>query len=160
MTLRYYLLLSLCITPTILPTPSITTDEQAYVYCEHNHTTFIAIVWPITHQKYDLFIEKTMNELGTIQYKKEVFLTPKQATSLLKMAHPFIDDMKKHVAWYFPSSKTFANPARIFVVTFKNRATAVACKSIIRHFIKLSYRPIHICDVHKETMELAKFFFG
>jgi hypothetical protein len=133
-------------------------DGDAYAYCAQHKSSFVAIVWPLVQGR-DRDIEYLINAYrGAIKYKKQVVLNPEQAYYLLKTAHPHIPDMRAHVAWYFPTG-TFAKPARVYVVTFKNKATAVACKYAIRKMIGLEYRSIHVNDTHKETMELADFFF-
>lgn len=133
-------------------------DQEAYDYCKEHPQSFIAIVWPIAQGKDDE-IQKIFGNYGKIIYRKKTFLNYKSARTLLKSAHPFINDMDKHVDWYFPAG-TFEKPARIFVLEFKNTETAVSCKLAIRHMFKnLQYRSIHINDTHNETIDLARFFF-
>lgn len=133
------------------------TDAQAYDYCKKHPHAFIAVVWPLVQGK-DAELHAIFKKHGKLVYRKEFFFTYKTARRTLKKAHPLIADLDDHVDWYFPAG-TFQQPARIFVVEFKDAATAIACKMEIRHLFKLQYRPIHINDYHYETVEFAKLFF-
>ncbi|MDR3550094.1 MAG: hypothetical protein P4L31_01660 [Candidatus Babeliales bacterium] len=137
----------------------IETDHQAFDYCITHEKSFIAIVWPIAQGK-DEQIRQTFEKYGAIKYQKSLYFTPDQAYSLLDRAHynAGIADMRKHVLWYFPPG-TFEQPARIFVLKFKNVKTATECKYAIRRIFDLQYRAVHINDTHDETVELAQLFF-
>lgn len=146
--------------PIILIGQAINNDHDAYLFCNNARNSFIAIVWPIAYGN-DNQIEQLLNKFGTIHYRKKMLLSPRQAVALLTMAHQHIvTNMKKHVKWYFPSSDTYLQKARIYVVTFRNALTAKTCKHAIRNLFNLQYRSIHINDTHKETKQLADFFFG
>ena len=134
-------------------------DAQAFYYCMTHHNSFVAIVWPIAQGK-DYQIKRTLNKYGKIKYQKNIYFTPEQAYSLLTRAHynAKIADMEEHLRWYFPPG-TFEQPARIFIVKFKNVKIATECKYAIRRLFNLQYRAIHINDTHDETIELAELFF-
>ncbi|MBY0109927.1 MAG: hypothetical protein K2X90_02335 [Candidatus Babeliaceae bacterium] len=135
-------------------------DQEAFAHCVNNQNTFIAIIWPIAQGK-ETVIQNIMNRYGKILYKKEMYFTPKKALYVLKKAHANanISNMKEHLNWYFPKG-TYAQPARIFVLEFKDMAHNLACKYAIRKLYPyLQYRSIHINDYHYEAIELAKLFF-
>jgi len=134
-----------------------TTDREAYDYCKQHKHAFIAIVWPIAQGNGEE-IREIFKHYGKIIYKKQFFFDHKFAYKILKKAHPLVHDMDEHVDWYFPVG-TYEKPARIFVLEFKNAETAIACKMAVRQIFKMQYRPIHVNDVHYETVELAEFFF-
>lgn len=135
----------------------INSDHAAYTYCLTHSNSYIVIVWPIAHNK-DEEIVTILQHYGTLKYRKNFYLTYNQALYLLAKAHPYIHNIHEHVSWYFPP-EAFEKPARIFVFKCGDHLTTMTCKYAIRHLFDLQYRSIHINDTHKETIELAKFFF-
>lgn len=134
------------------------TDQEALVFCKSHTESFLAIVWPIAQGK-DEKIEKLFRKYGTLQHKKVVYFNHTQGARILQDAHPHITNMQEHMKMYFPSSSTFAKPARVYLLTFKNLETAVKCKHAVRHLFDLGYSSIHITDYHHEAIKLAEFFY-
>jgi hypothetical protein len=140
-------------------------DQDAYRHCHSTQNTYIAIIWPIAQGK-ELFIKNIMNRYGTILYYKPFYFNKASAYVILQQAHqhipngqPHCGSMKEHLKWYFPKG-SYDNPARIFVLYFKDTDHALSCKYAIRKlFPGLQYRSVHINDYHSETMQLAQFFF-
>ena len=156
------MLLALCaaITASVAQaSPARLNDAQAYSLCKADKTSYIAIVWPIAQGK-DESIEKLFRKYGSLKYKKIVYFKPDQSAMLLHDAHPHITNIKEHVTMYFPSSHIYKQPARIYLVTFKDLDTAVACKLAIRRLFNLGYSSIHITDYHYEAIKLAEFFYA
>lgn len=154
-TIAMLLLVTYC--SYIITNNVIASDEQAYQYCITKKNSYIAIVWPLV-QGMDNEIDAIFKKFGDIKYKKIHYFTFPQAYYLLRQAHPHIENMKKHVEWYFPRG-TFTQPARIFVFECNNHADVILCKYAIRKLFNLQYRPVHINDNHDETIKLAQFFF-
>jgi hypothetical protein len=133
-------------------------DYEAYSYCMHNTSSFIAVVWPLAQGK-DKKMESVLRSYGTMVYKKVFSLTYQQAYALLQDAHPHIIDMPAHVQMYFPEG-VLNKPVRVYLLEFDSLETAVACKHAVRKLFKLGYTSIHINDYHHEAQALAKFFFN
>lgn len=144
-----------CVVGWALQAERLLHDQAAYQYCLQEPQSFVVIIWPIAQGKNEK-IQRLLAAYGAIKYQKSRTFSPDQAERLLRLAHPQITDMKKHIAWYFPQW-AYQKQARIFVVNYPNLATAVACKYAIRKlFPKLQYRSIHINDTHHETVQFAQ----
>lgn len=134
-------------------------DQDAFTYCMTHPQSFVAIIWPIAQGK-DKEIQQIMNSYGTIQYRKDTYLTHQSAYKILHKSHPSVPFIlkKAHFNWYFPPG-SLKKKARIFVVKFSDASIAINCKHAIRNLFDLQYRSIHINDTHEETIEMAHFFF-
>lgn len=134
-------------------------DAMAFEYCRLKKDTFISIIWTDWYKHKD-FIQKKINEYGTIIHYKDVVLNENGARFLLASIPEKAGTIKMHMERYFPNISKEDALIRVIVCRLKDVSRAIACKYKIRELLHSDSSCLHIDDNHSQTMDLARLFLN